>query len=114
MLQTLTVHPDRMKSALGPEMLATDIAYYLVRKGVPFRDAHHMSGECVQLAETKKCGIDKLTMEDFSQVSKKFGPDVLQIFDFEKSMEQYNAHGGTGSKSVQWQIDLFSKWLSTL
>ena len=113
-IQTLTVHPDRMKSSLGPEMLATDIAYYLVRKGVPFRDAHHVSGECVQLAETKNCGIDKLTMQDFTKVSRLFEADVLQIFDFEKSMEQYNAHGGTGSKSVQWQIDLFSSWLNKL
>ena len=100
-----------MKAALSPEMLATDIAYYLVRKGVPFRDAHHVSGECVQLAESKNVDLDKLTVDDFLAVSTKFESDILQIFDYEKSMEQYNAKGGTGSKSIKWQIEVFTDWL---
>ena len=102
-----------MKAALSSEMLATDIAYYLVRKGVPFRDAHHVSGECVQLAESKNTDLDKLTLEDFMVVSAKFESDILDIFDYEKSMEQYNAKGGTGSKSISWQIDVFEQWLKT-
>ena len=112
-IETLTVNPDKMKAALSSEMLATDIAYYLVRKGVPFRDAHHVSGECVQLAEFKNTDLDKLTLEDFMVVSAKFESDILDIFDYEKSMEQYNAKGGTGSKSILWQIDVFEQWLKT-
>jgi argininosuccinate lyase len=51
-LHTLTIHPKRMEGALSADMLATDLADYLVRKGMPFRQAHHVSGECV-----KKAGI---------------------------------------------------------
>ena len=111
-IDTLTVNADKMKAALSPEMLATDIAYYLVRRGVPFRDAHHISGECVQRAEDKGCDLDQLTLQDFKAISAKFEPDILAIFDYEKSMEQYNALGGTGSKSIAWQISLFDKWLN--
>lgn len=65
-MSTLTVNADKMRAALSVDMLATDLAYYLVRKGVPFRDAHSLSGECVALAETKgvsrKLGVPRVQM----------------------------------------------------
>ena len=57
-----------MQAALSADMLATDIAYYLVRKGVPFREAHGLSGCCVALAEKKGCAMTALTVEDFKTV----------------------------------------------
>ena len=53
MLSTLTVNKDKMRSALSMDMLATDLAYYLVRKGVPFREAHGLAGKCVARSEAK-------------------------------------------------------------
>ena len=49
-------------------MLATDLAYYLVRKGVPFREAHAQSGQCVALAETNKCALHELSIEQMETV----------------------------------------------
>jgi argininosuccinate lyase len=54
---------ERLKKVLVPEMLATDIAEYLVRKGIPFRDTHHIAGAAVKLAETKGVPLDNLTLE---------------------------------------------------
>ena len=54
-MSTLTTHEDKMRAGLSVDMLATDVAYYLVRKGVPFRTAHALSGKCIALAETKAC-----------------------------------------------------------
>ena len=60
-LSTLTVNPLPMRAALSPEMLATDLAEYLVRKGVPFRDAHHVAGAAVRMAEVQGVALPDLT-----------------------------------------------------
>jgi argininosuccinate lyase len=104
-ISTLTIHPKKMSKALGAEMLATDLADYLVRKGVPFRETHHISGQAVSLAEEKGCGIDELTVEDFKGLSEVFEEDVKRVFDFEVSVEARIARGGTARKSVQDQIE---------
>ncbi|GIX70206.1 argininosuccinate lyase [Caerostris extrusa] len=61
-LETLTVHKEVCFSALSPDMFATDVAYYLVRKGIAFREAHKIAGEVVALAEKEKCTITELTL----------------------------------------------------
>ena len=103
-ISTLTIHPEAMRKSLGAEMLATDLADYLVRKGVPFRDTHHISGQAVALAEKKKCGINELSVEDFRGLSPVFEEDVMKVFDFEASVEARSARGGTAKKSVLDQI----------
>ncbi|PAA50690.1 hypothetical protein BOX15_Mlig033546g1 [Macrostomum lignano] len=108
---TLTVHPEACAGALSCDMLATDLAYYLVRRGVPFREAHAASGRCVALAEAKACQLHQLTFEDFRTVSEKFGEDVTQLWDFETSVEQYGAFGGTALESVRQQVAAFRRWL---
>ena len=52
-----------MKAALSSFMLATDLSEYLVRKGVPFRETHHISGQAVQMAETRGCALTDLTLQ---------------------------------------------------
>ncbi len=52
-LSTLNIFPDKMKAALTPDMLATDLAEYLVRKGIPFRETHHISGSAVRLSSRR-------------------------------------------------------------
>lgn len=79
-----------------------DLADYLVRKGVPFRETHHISGQVVALAEERNMPMDKLSHDDLQSVDKRLGSDF--IFDFEKSVELRTAKGGTSKSSVREQI----------
>jgi len=105
-LSTLRINEERMRGALTMDMLATDLADYLVRKGVPFRLTHHVSGEAVRLAEERGVsGIDKLTLEDYKSLSEHFEVDVMEVFDFERSVEKRAAIGGPARHRVQRQIE---------
>jgi len=111
-LITLLLHKDNMVAALSPDMLATDLAYYLARKGVPFREAHSLSGTAVQAAENKSCPLNMLTVEDLKEISPLFEADVTYVWDYEHSVEQYVAEGGTAKSSVQDQINKLQEWLN--
>ncbi|PRT53687.1 Argininosuccinate lyase [Wickerhamiella sorbophila] len=103
---TLKINSDKMKAALTMDMLATDLADYLVRKGVPFRETHHISGEAVALAEKENLGgIDRLTIEQYKNIDSRFEEDVLNVFDFEQSVERRTAIGGTAKSAVIAQLD---------
>uniref|UniRef100_A0A8B9I5F9 Argininosuccinate lyase n=1 Tax=Anser brachyrhynchus TaxID=132585 RepID=A0A8B9I5F9_9AVES len=104
-ISTLQISKENMEKALTPEMLSTDLALYLVRKGVPFRQAHTASGKAVHLAETKGITINKLSLEDLKSISPLFSSDVSQVFNFVNSVEQYTAMGGTAKSSVTTQIE---------
>ncbi|KAK4194819.1 L-Aspartase-like protein [Triangularia verruculosa] len=108
-LATLKVYPEKMKAALTDDMLATDVADYLVRKGVPFRQTHHIAGAIVRRGEEAGVAISKLPLEDFKQISPLFEADVADVFDFEKSVERRNTFGGTSSTSVLAQIEAIQK-----
>ncbi|ABN67584.1 argininosuccinate lyase [Scheffersomyces stipitis CBS 6054] len=104
-ISTLAINKEKMEGALTMDMLATDLADYLVRKGVPFRETHHISGECVKTAEDLKVsGIDKLTLEQFQKIDARFGEDVKDVFDFEVSVERRDATGGTAKSAVLKQL----------
>uniref|UniRef100_A0A8D1NK29 Argininosuccinate lyase n=1 Tax=Sus scrofa TaxID=9823 RepID=A0A8D1NK29_PIG len=90
--------------ALSPDMLATDLAYYLVRKGMPFRQAHEASGKAVFMAETKGVALNQLSLQELQNISPLFSGDVSQVWDYSHSVEQYTALGGTARSSVDWQI----------
>lgn len=111
-LSTLNINAEKMKSGLSMEMLATDLAEYLVRKGVPFRETHHISGRAVRMAEDRGIGMDKLTLSDFKTLHPAFEQDVSHVWDFEKSIETRNSFGGTSSGSVKEQIRLLRVFLS--
>jgi argininosuccinate lyase len=108
-IATLTINPDNMAKALTMDMLATDIADYLVRKGVPFRETHHISGRSVALAEQKKCQISDLSMDEWRGLSDKFTDDVMDVFNFENSVEKRNAIGGPARAMIQRQVDVLRK-----
>ena len=110
-LSTLKINKEKMMSNLAPSMLSTDLAYYLVRKGVPFREAHSLSGCAVRLAEDKNCPLSELTFADLSSVSTKFDKDVSSVWDYQQSVEQYQSTGGTSLNSVERQIKLLLEWL---
>ncbi|KAK0107680.1 argininosuccinate lyase [Cadophora gregata f. sp. sojae] len=108
-LATATVYPEKMRAALSPDMLATDLAEYLVRKGVPFRETHHLAGRMVALAEDENKGMDELTVEQFQGVDKRFGADVLSVFDYERSVEMKSTTGGTSRSAVLEQLEALKK-----
>ncbi|KAK3985417.1 L-Aspartase-like protein [Cladorrhinum sp. PSN332] len=103
-LATLKVYPEKMKAALTHDMLATDVADYLVRKGVPFRQTHHIAGAIVRKGEEAGVSISELPLKDLKEISPLFEEDVAQVFDFERSVEQRATYGGTSSSSVLAQI----------
>uniref|UniRef100_A0A4W5M5I4 Argininosuccinate lyase n=1 Tax=Hucho hucho TaxID=62062 RepID=A0A4W5M5I4_9TELE len=110
-MSTLKINPSVMEAALSPDMLATDLAYYLVRKGVPFRDAHGISGKAVFLAESKSIPLNQLTVEDLQTASPLFSSDVSAVWDYSSSVEQYSAPGGTAKSSVAAQVEHMRTWL---
>uniref|UniRef100_A0A8C7V8A2 Argininosuccinate lyase n=1 Tax=Oncorhynchus mykiss TaxID=8022 RepID=A0A8C7V8A2_ONCMY len=110
-VSTLKINPSVMEAALSPDMLATDLAYYLVRKGVPFRDAHGISGKAVFLAESKSIPLNQLTVEDLRTASPLFSSDVSAVWDYSSSVEQYSAPGGTAKSSVAAQVEHMRTWL---
>ena len=97
--------PENLIMALCPEMLATDLADYLVRKGVPFRETHHISGACVRLSEEQNIPIDTLTLDQLKAIDARFEDDVMNVWDYTVSVERKNVIGGTAKSSVMEQID---------
>lgn len=111
-IKTLHLNPDKMKAALGEDMLATDLADYLVRKGLPFRQAHHVSGQAVRLASEQGVQLSGLSLETYKKLSDLFIDDVMSVFDFAASVAKRKAAGGTAPEAVRQQIVLARKWLS--
>ncbi|MGI6207739.1 MAG: argininosuccinate lyase [Anaerolineae bacterium] len=103
-LETLEVRPERMRTALDEAMLATDLADYLVRKGVPFRQAHEVVGRAVRLAEERGVGLSKLDRDDWAGISELVGPDVREVFSWERSVEARRAPGGTALAAIEEQL----------
>ena len=121
-LDTLTVFPEKMQVALTPDMLATDLAEYLVRKGtystvpkllrlesnpsagLPFRETHRILGMVVALAEKEKIPMDRLTLDQLQGWDRRFEKDALDVFSYEHSVEMKSASGGTSRSSVVEQI----------
>uniref|UniRef100_A0A665TXS8 Argininosuccinate lyase n=1 Tax=Echeneis naucrates TaxID=173247 RepID=A0A665TXS8_ECHNA len=110
-MSTLQINQSVMEAALSPDMLATDLAYYLVRKGMPFREAHGVSGKAVFMAESKNIPLNQLTLEDLTTLSPLFGGDVASVWDYRSSVEQYSAPGGTAKNSVTAQVEHLRVWL---
>ncbi|KAI7372420.1 putative argininosuccinate, partial [Hortaea werneckii] len=94
-LSTLAIQPENMLKSLTPDMLATDLADYLVRKGVPFRETHHISGQVVALAEKENKPMDQLSFQQLQSVDQRFEQNVMDVFDYQKSVEMRSAKGGT-------------------
>lgn len=103
-LSTMTIHADKMRAALTPDMLATDLADYLVRKGIPFRETHHISGSAVKMAEDRQCELTDLTLDDLRTLHPAFDTDIALVWDMEQSVERRNAIGGTSRRAVLEQV----------
>lgn len=104
MIGTLTFHTDRL-AELAPAgfTLATDIAEWLVRQGVPFRVAHEAAGESVRVAEGRGVGLDELTDEEFEKINPALTPKVREVLTVEGSVASRDARGGTAPVRVAEQ-----------
>ena len=98
-------------AASDPTLLATDLADYVVRKGVPFRQAHHIVGAVVALAEKARKPLDRLTLEELQSVDKHFTADALKVFDLKQAMARRNITGAPGTKEVRRQLARWRKIL---
>lgn len=113
-VKSMKVLEQNCSNALSFDMLATDLAYYLVRKGIPFRDAHHSASKVVDFATKNRIEINKVPISQLKEINEKFTDDVFEIFSFKRSVEQYQAIGGTSKKSVLRQIEVMKEFLSDL
>jgi argininosuccinate lyase len=104
-ITTLTVHADQMKAALEPNMLATDLADYLVQRDVPFREAHGIAGRAVRKAIELQITLDQLPLYEWQTLSPKFGEDVRGVFDYAAAIDRRNAIGGTAHEAVKQQLE---------
>ncbi|MBE2184318.1 MAG: argininosuccinate lyase [Anaerolineae bacterium] len=103
-VKTLLLNPEKLKAALDPELLATDLADYLVKKGLPFRQAHHAAGAAVRKAAEQGIPLGDLALEDLRELSPLFEVDIRDVFDFEASVARRDAIGGTAPDAVREQI----------
>ena len=104
-LRTLTVKPARMKAAIDASMMATDLADYLVERGVPFREAHAISGEVVRAGINKQKPLDELTLAEYQEINTVFDEAVYEVYDARESIAKRAAIGGTAPDAVKAQIE---------
>jgi len=113
MLRNTKVNRAACGAAAGdPALLATDLADYLVRKGMPFRQAHHAVGAVVALAEKTGKPLNQLTLAELQSVDKTFARDALGVFDLKRAMAKRNLTGAPGTKEVAKQLERWKKRLA--
>lgn len=114
MIKTMKVKKDNMKkSASGGFTNATDVADYLVKKGMPFRNAHEVVGKIVLYCIDNDIAIDDLTLEEFNKFSSIFEEDIYNAIDLLTCVEERSVIGGPSSSSVKIQIEILEKFIKT-
>lgn len=106
MVETMTVLTDNMKKAAGEGFInATDLADYLVKKGMPFRTAYKISGQLVALCMSKKTVLEDLPLEEYKKYSDLFDNDLYDAVNLENCVKRRISEGGTSVQSVEKQIE---------
>jgi argininosuccinate lyase len=115
MIQTLSFNTEKLSSnaALG-HSLATEIADFLVKKNIPFNQAHEISGKCVKLAESKNMEVHQLSESDLSSVAKELTSDVLEVLTVKASLLARSSYSGTSPVNVKTQIGRMNEKISVL
>ncbi|MCG7504480.1 argininosuccinate lyase [Mesorhizobium retamae] len=114
MVGDMTINVAAMKKAAGSGYsTATDLADWLVRTlGLPFREAHHVTGRAVALAENKKVGLEKLTLEDLQSIHEGISQDIFSVLSVQNSVKSRTSFGGTAPSEVRKQIRYWKKRLA--
>jgi argininosuccinate lyase len=111
-LSGIKVYADRCAAAVAdPALLATDLADYLVMKGVAFRDAHHAVGAVVRLAEEKSIPLNQLATSEVQRIQPAFGEDWVSVFDLKRALVK---RAGTGMPSPVQVARQFARWKKLL
>lgn len=105
-IATLAVRAGRMRAAVDAQMLATDLADYLVERGVPFRQAHGAAGRAVSRAAALGVTLPRLALAEYKAIHPAFDDDVFQVFDLERALARRAVAGGTAPQAVEEQIEL--------
>jgi argininosuccinate lyase len=106
LVASLTFNVERMAAlASAGYTLATDIAEWLVRQGVPFRSAHEAAGAAVRAAEERGVGLEELTDDELAAISTELTPEVRDVLTIEGSVSSRDARGGTAPRRVADQLD---------
>jgi len=115
MIQTLSFNTEKLSSnaALG-HSLATEIADFLVKKNIPFNQAHEISGKCVKLAESKNLEVHQLSASDLSSVAKELTSDVLEVLTVKAALDARSSYSGTSPVKVKAQIGRMNEKISVL
>ena len=109
----MTFHRERCAAAVAdPALLATDLADYLVLKGVPFREAHHVVGAVVRLAEKNVVTLDQLPTPEMQKIHPAFGPDWVQVFDLKRALAKRTGIGMPGPTQIAKQFKRWEKLLA--
>jgi argininosuccinate lyase len=112
MLGGIRANPATCAAAVAdPMLLATDLADYLVNRGIPFRQAHEIIGKAVALCTRRACDLPQLTLADYQSLSPAFAADVFDILTVEKSMSARQAPGAPSRQNVAAQL---SRWQTAL
>ena len=113
MLNGIRFNTARMRKALSAGFLnATELADYLTTRGMPFREAHHVTGRAVAMAEEKGVGLEELTLEELRGLCSDIGPDVYTVLDYDTAVKRRNIPGGTGPGPVDAQFMVLEAWLT--
>ena len=106
MLSTMTVNKENMRRAAAKGFInATDCADYLVKKGMPFRDAYKITGTLVALCIKKETVLEELPLEEYKRLSDVFDEDVYKAIDLDTCVMQRKADGGPAPEAVAVQIE---------
>ncbi|MCO6392634.1 argininosuccinate lyase [Aliihoeflea aestuarii] len=113
MISDMTVQSAAMKKAAGSGYsTATDLADWLVREaGLPFREAHHVTGRAVALAEEKKVTLDRLSLVDLKAIDERITDDIFSVLSVQASVKSRTSFGGTAPQEVRRQISYWRKRL---
>jgi len=113
LIRTLEFHPETVSAgAAHGHALATDIAEWLVRQGVPFRLAHEAAGTCVRVAEQNSCQLWELTDADFSAIHSALTPQVREVLSVTGSMAARDGVSGTAPAAVRRQLAVLQTVIS--
>ncbi|WP_435301027.1 argininosuccinate lyase [Aureimonas altamirensis] len=115
MVRDLEVNVARMRAAAGAGFsTATDLADFLVRgAGLPFREAHHVTGRVVALAESRKVALEDLPLEALQDIDGRIGPEVFDVLSVDASVASRKSFGGTAPDNVRQQVAYWQQRLST-
>ncbi|WP_459776291.1 argininosuccinate lyase [Aquifex pyrophilus] len=105
-LEGLRIKEHVMREASGNFLLITDVANYLVEKGVPFRTAHHIAGSIVAYLLEKEKRLEEMTLEEFRSFSEKFDKDIYEMLSPERSADRKKVYGGTSREEVMRQLEV--------